>query len=54
MQVQDARFDYYYKYIWYQDSGEWSTRFSIWYAAGLFERHQGEDVENGRAVIRSV
>jgi hypothetical protein len=54
MTVQDVRFDSYYKYIWYQDSGEWSSRFSIWYTAGLFRRNQGDDVANAQAVIKSV
>ncbi|KAI1862105.1 uncharacterized protein JN550_010570 [Neoarthrinium moseri] len=54
MQVQDSRYDSYYKYIWYQDNGPWSTRFTAWYIPGLFARACGDDVKNGIASIEAV
>lgn len=54
MQVQDSRYDDSFNYIWYQDSGPWSTRFTIWYVPGLLHRAQGQDIENGIASIESV
>lgn len=55
MQVQDLRFDDYYKYILYQQTaGELNTRFTAWYAAGLLQRNQGNDVENAKAAIENV
>lgn len=54
MQTQDSRYDSYYHYIWYQDSGAWSTRFTVWYVAGLLYRAQGDDIANGIATIESV
>ncbi|KAF3771106.1 hypothetical protein M406DRAFT_336623 [Cryphonectria parasitica EP155] len=55
MQVQDLRFDDYYKYIRYQEvAGELSTRFTAWYTAGLLYRNQGNDVENAKAAIENI
>ncbi|CAN8096175.1 unnamed protein product [Discula destructiva] len=55
MQVQDARWDDHYKFIQYQEkAGEYSTRFTAWYVAGLLQRNQGSDVENAKAAIENV
>lgn len=55
MQVQDARWDDDYKYIWYQETaGELSTRFTAWYAAGLLARKQGADVENAKSALENM
>lgn len=55
MQVQDARWDNYYKSIMYQEvAGEFSTRFTAWYTAGLLHRNQGDDVENAKAAIENM
>lgn len=55
MQVGDSRWDDYYKYILYQDSvGEYSTRFTAWYTAGLLHRNQGNDVENAKAALENM
>lgn len=55
MQVQDSRWDDYYKYIWYQETaGELSTRFTAWYTAGLLQRNQGNDVENAKAALENM
>lgn len=54
MQVSDLRFDDYYKFIWYQEKGEFSTRFTAWYCAGLLHRNQGDDVDNAKAAIANV
>ncbi|KAG6356048.1 hypothetical protein INS49_015433 [Diaporthe citri] len=54
MQVSDSRFDDYYKFIWYQEKGEVSTRFTAWYCAGLLHRNQGGDVDNAKAAIANV
>lgn len=54
MQVSDLRFDDYYKFIWYQEKGEFSTRFTAWYCAGLLHRNQGNDVDNAKAAIANV
>lgn len=55
MQVQDARWDNYYKSIMYQEvAGEFSTRFTAWYTVGLLHRNQGDDVENAKAAIENM
>lgn len=55
MQVQDARWSDYYKYIWYtQTAGELNTRFTAWYTAGLLHRNQGDDVENAKAALENM
>ncbi|ORY59732.1 uncharacterized protein BCR38DRAFT_488748 [Pseudomassariella vexata] len=54
MQVSDSRYDRSYNYIWYQDKGQWSTRFTAWYVPGLLYRAEGDDVECGIAAIESV
>lgn len=54
MQVQDSRYDDYYNFIWYQDNGPWSTRFTAWYILGLLYRAQGDDVANAIASIEGV
>jgi hypothetical protein len=54
MQVNDDRWDDSYKYIWYQDNGPWSVRFTAWYTAGLLYRAQGNDVENAKAAIENM
>lgn len=55
MEVQDARWDDYYKYIQYQQTaGEFNTRFTAWYAAGLLHRQRGADVANARAAVENV
>lgn len=55
MQVQDARWDDYYKYILYQETaGEFSTRFTAWYVAGLLARKLGNDVDNAKAALENM
>lgn len=54
MQVSEARWDDYYKYVLYQEKGEFNTRFTAWYTVGLLARNQGEDVENAKAAIDNM
>ncbi|ROW09312.1 hypothetical protein VPNG_05844 [Cytospora leucostoma] len=54
MQVSELRWDDYYKYVLYQEEGEYNTRFTAWYAVGLLARNQGEDVENAKAAIDNI
>lgn len=55
MQVQDLRWDDYFKYILYQEeAGELSTRFTAWYTAGLLHRQEGDDVENAKAALENM
>lgn len=54
MEVNDARFDYSYKYIWYPDNGPWSNRFTSWYIPGLLHRNQGDDLANAEAALRNM
>ncbi|KAI0482014.1 hypothetical protein GGR56DRAFT_663112 [Xylariaceae sp. FL0804] len=54
MSVGDSRYDSYYNYIWSQEQGAWSTRFTAWYIPGLLHRAQGDDVQHGIAAIESV
>ncbi|KAH6660968.1 hypothetical protein BKA67DRAFT_654118 [Truncatella angustata] len=54
MQVQDSRYDAYYSFIWYQDKGPWSTRFTAWYIPGLLYRAQGNDIDNAISSIEAV
>ncbi|KAH8651034.1 hypothetical protein BX600DRAFT_516632 [Xylariales sp. PMI_506] len=54
MTVQDSRYDAYYNYIWYSCNGQWCTRFTAWYVAGLLHRAQGDDVKNALASIEAV
>jgi hypothetical protein len=51
MEVSDSRYDSSYNYIWYQDNGQWSVRFTSWYIPGLL--HRG-DVKTAIAAIESV
>jgi hypothetical protein len=54
MHVNDLRWDDSYNFIWYSDSGPWSTRFTAWYAAGLLFRNKGQDVSNAKAAIENM
>ena len=54
MYVSDLRWDDYYKYIWYQEQGEFNTRFTAWYIAGLLARNQEDDVDNAKAAIDNM
>ncbi|KAM0328737.1 hypothetical protein ACHAQA_005150 [Verticillium albo-atrum] len=54
MEVNDARWDDSYKYIYYSDKGPWSVRFTAWYTAGLLHRRQGNDVANAKAAIQNI
>ncbi|KUI70719.1 hypothetical protein VM1G_06355 [Cytospora mali] len=54
MQVSDLRWDDDYKYIRYQENGEFNTRFTAWYTIGLLARKQGDDVENAKAAIENI
>ena len=54
MQVSDSRYDASYNYIWYQDEGQWSIRFTAWYIAGLLHRAKCNDVKSAIAAIENV
>jgi len=54
MQVSDSRYDCSYNYIWYQDNGQWSVRFTAWYIAGLLHRGSKTDVSSAIAAIENV
>ncbi|KAK0388287.1 hypothetical protein NLU13_4532 [Sarocladium strictum] len=54
MSVSDSRYDSSYNYIWYQDNGQWSTRFTSWYLPGLLHRGKPADVKNAIASIEAV
>lgn len=55
MQVQDPRWDDDYKAILFQETaGEFSTRFTAWYTAGLLHRNEGDDVENAKAALENM
>lgn len=45
-------------YLWYfyypLAAGKHETRSTVWYAAGLLRRNQGEDVQNAVRIITSV
>jgi hypothetical protein len=54
MSVGDSRYDASYNYIWYNDNGPWSTRFTAWYIPGLLHRNQGDDVANAQKALRNL
>ncbi|KAH7025176.1 uncharacterized protein B0I36DRAFT_274915 [Microdochium trichocladiopsis] len=54
MQVSDSRYDSSYNYVWYQDNGQWSVRFTSWYIAGLLHRGSKDDVKSAIAAIENV
>ncbi|KAM0398792.1 hypothetical protein ACHAPZ_007754 [Fusarium culmorum] len=54
MEVSDSRFDSSYGYIWYQDNGQWSVRFTAWYLAGLLHRGKADDVKAAVKAIENV
>ncbi|RGP69206.1 hypothetical protein FLONG3_7842 [Fusarium longipes] len=54
MEVSDSRFDSSYGYVWYQDNGQWSVRFTAWYIAGLLHRAKGDDVKTAIKAIENV
>ena len=54
MSVSDSRYDSSYNYIWYQDNGQWSVRFTSWYIPGLLHRGQPADVQAAIAAIENV
>lgn len=54
MSINDARWDDSYKYIWFNDNGPWSIRFTAWYTAGLLQRNKGGDLANAKAALRNM
>ncbi|KAH7305190.1 hypothetical protein B0I35DRAFT_381874 [Stachybotrys elegans] len=54
MEVSDSRYDSSYNYVWYQDNGQWSVRFTAWYIAGLLHRNKCNDVKAAIAAIENV
>jgi Fe-S cluster assembly scaffold protein SufB len=54
MSVGDSRYDASYNYVWYNDNGPWSTRFTAWYIPGLLHRNQGDDVANAQKALRNL
>ncbi|PVH95785.1 hypothetical protein DM02DRAFT_536657 [Periconia macrospinosa] len=54
MSLADSRYDSSYNYIWYNDNGPWSTRFTAWYIPGLLHRNQGDDVANAQKALRNL
>jgi hypothetical protein len=54
MNIADNRYDASYNYIWYNDNGPWSTRFTAWYIPGLLHRNQGDDVANAQKSLRAL
>lgn len=54
MSVSDSRFDSSYNYMWYQDNGQWSIRFTAWYLPGLLHRGKPADIETAIAAIENM
>lgn len=54
MSLADSRYDASYNYIWYNDNGPWSTRFTAWYIPGLLYRNQGDDVSKAEHALRNL
>ncbi|KAI9046625.1 hypothetical protein LZ554_009368 [Drepanopeziza brunnea f. sp. 'monogermtubi'] len=54
MLTNDQRWDDSYKFLWYDNHGPWSVRFTAWYTAGLLHRNQGNDVENAKAALKNI
>lgn len=54
MQVSDSRYDSSYGYVWYQDNGQWSVRFTAWHIPGLLHRAKGDDVKTAVKAIENV
>jgi hypothetical protein len=54
MNIADNRYDASYNYIWYNDNGPWSTRFTAWYIPGLLHRNKGDDVANAQKSLRAL
>ena len=54
MQVGDSRYDSSYNYIWYQDNGQWSVRFTAWFLPGLLHRGTKADVAAATAAIENI
>lgn len=48
------RSSFFADFIWYQDNGPWSTRFTAWYLPGLLYRAEGDDVKNAIASIEGM
>ncbi|KAF2004258.1 hypothetical protein P154DRAFT_543410 [Amniculicola lignicola CBS 123094] len=54
MELGDLRYDASYNYIWYNDNGPWSTRFTAWYIPGLLYRNKGQDRANAQKSLRAL
>jgi hypothetical protein len=54
MSLADSRYDASYGYVWYNDNGPWSTRFTAWYIPGLLHRNKGDDVANAQKALRNL
>lgn len=54
MRLADERYDPSYNYIWYNDNGPWSTRFTAWYIPGLLHRNKGDDVARAQKALRNL
>lgn len=54
MSINDPRFDPYYKYINYPDTGPFSVRFTSWYIPGLLYRNEGSDLENALGALENM
>lgn len=58
MSFLDRIYDPIAGYLWYfyypLAAGKHETRSTVWYAAGLLRRNQGEDVQNAVRIIESV
>ena len=54
MSIQDPRWDDSYKYLWFNDNGPWSIRFTSWYTAGLLHRNQGNDVARAKMALQKM
>jgi hypothetical protein len=52
--AQDYFDDSSYGYVWYNDNGPWSTRFTAWYIPGLLHRNKGDDVANAQKALRNL
>jgi hypothetical protein len=54
MSLADSRFDTNYGYVWYNDNGPWSNRFTAWYIPGLLQRNKGDDVANAQKAMMNL
>jgi len=53
-QIYDPSAGYLYYFYWPLAAGKHETRSSVWYATGLLQRNQGDDLEQAVKIITNV